>query len=176
MVSKRAMLQFEGNALRRDKEVIIQHCQEFEEISQLRERCRDEGITGAAVFTLTKTATTLACSRLLEELVQTFLNVVAFSNHTEDNHYHPGGFSKTNPLTSCCLVVWIDPLLAVQSYPGYSFNPNVPDSFKQRIMGNHGWIRNPKYWMRKEQLNQLGLSSRHLDDATKLINFGNGRS
>ena len=93
MVSKRAMLQFEGNALRRDKEVIIQHCQEFEEISKLRERCRREGVTGAAVFTLIKTATTLACSCLLEEIGQTFLNVLAFPNHTEDDHYHAGGFS-----------------------------------------------------------------------------------
>ena len=99
VVFKRAMLQFKGNALRRDKEVIVQHCQEVEEISQLRERCRRDGITGAAVFTLTKTAATLACSRLLEEIGQTFLNVLAFPNHTEDNFYHPGGFSKTNPLT-----------------------------------------------------------------------------
>ena len=169
--SGRAVLQYNGIALRAGKQVLIKHCTEVEDIDRLRAQCLDQKIaTGAAIFTPTS-HTTHQCAYYGEELGQRLLNMLNMPNHTEDNSWHGGNDSLTNPNSAFSFVVWVDALKVVKENEEFSFRPNLPPFFQQRMRLFYPFTREVAPWMPSGMSSLLGLENGgvQLDDSIRSI-------
>lgn len=106
---------------------------------------RKGGPAATMVYMCLSGPTNTDSAREIEMRYQALAKDKGVTNRTEDDDYHPGSISPTNPFATACGCIVKDGLQAVKDGT-FFLDLSMPEFFALRIRTHYPWARDKKYW------------------------------